>query len=356
MRTTDDLLAAVVDAAPLLILDPGGHIVMSTQGAATLFATTAEALQGRRLDDLAPGFDLAATVAAGTMTWNGRASDGRVFPLKAWVSPARGDPDQGRVALWVVDVSVAYAAEAHSRDLQDQLARVWRINSLGEMAASLAHELNQPLAAAAAYLHTAQTNLARHALPDDEAGRNVDLAKSQLLRAGGIVRRLREQLTPETREFAVERVSHMIADMAGLLGMIERDGGATLELAVDDRDDEVEADRIQFQQAIINLVRNAVEAVSGQAERRVRVVGTRLDARRYEIRVEDNGPGVAPEHMEAIFRPLVTTKHGGMGLGLSVTRKIVEIHGGSLAVERSALGGAAFRFNLVRAAAAEAAA
>lgn len=356
MRTTDDLLAAAVDSAPLLIVDGRGRIVMSTAGGAALFGATPDDLHGRAVEDLAPGFDLAATVAAGQATLSGRTGDGRVFPIKMWVSPERGDPDHAWVALWVVDVSVAYAAEAHSHDLQDQLARVWRVNSLGEMAAGLAHELNQPLAAAAAYLHTAQTNLARHGLPDDEAGRNVNLAKTQLLRAGAIIRRMREQLTPEARAFGTERVSEMIADMSGLLGMIERDSGVILEVTLDDRDDEVLADRIQLQQAIINLVRNAVEAVAGREERRVRLVGTRLDAARYELRVEDNGPGVAPDQVDAIFRPLMTTKRSGMGLGLSVTRKIVESHGGDLAVERSALGGAAFRFTLARAAAAEAAA
>lgn len=346
MTPADALLAAAVDAAPLLIVDARGCIVMSTQGCAAMFGATPGDLQGRPVDDLAPGFDLDATLAAGEFTWNGRDGDGRVFPLKVWVSPARGDPDHGWVALWMVDISIAYAAEAHSRDLQDQLARVWRVNSLGEMAASLAHELNQPLAAAAAYLHTAQTNLARHGLPDDEAGRNVGLAKAQLLRAGGIVRRLREQLTPEARAFEVDRVSLMISDLGGILGMIERDGGVTLEIDIDEADDAVQADRIQVQQALINLVRNAVEAVSGQPARRIRLCGRRLDRTCYQLSVEDSGPGVAPEHVDAIFRPLMTTKRAGMGLGLSVTRKIVEAHGGTLEVDRSPLGGAAFRFTL----------
>lgn len=346
MTPADVLLAAAVDAAPLLIVDGRGHVVMSTQGCAAMFGAAPAELRGRPVDDLAPGFDLDATLAAGEMTWNGRDGEGRVFPLKVWVSSARGEPDHALFALWMVDISVAYAAEAHSRDLQDQLARVWRINSLGEMAASLAHELNQPLAAAAAYLHTAQTNLARHGLPDDEAGRNVGLAKAQLLRAGGIVRRLREQLTPEARAFEVERVSLMISDLGGILGMIEQDGGVTLEIDVAEADDAVRADRIQVQQALINLVRNAVEAVSGQPERRVRLAGRRLDRVRYQLSVEDSGPGVAPEHVDAIFRPLMTTKRAGMGLGLSVTRKIVEAHGGVLEVDRSPLGGAAFRFTL----------
>ena len=109
------------------------------------------------------------------------------------------------------------------------------------------------------------------------------------------------------------------------------------------------ADRIQLQQALVNLVRNAVEAVADCARREVRVVGRAIDADLYEIRVEDTGPGVDPKRTSDLFQPLMTTKSDGMGLGLSVTRTIVENHGGVLSVGRSDLGGAVFHFSLQRA-------
>ena len=117
---------------------------------------------------------------------------------------------------------------------------------------------------------------------------------------------------------------------------------------MDDAGDEVRAERIQFQQALVNLVRNAADAVSGRPDPRVVVHGRALSDEHYEVRVEDNGSGVAAGDLDSIFRPLTTTKASGMGLGLSVTRTIVESHGGVLKVDRSDLGGAAFSFALLR--------
>lgn len=216
------------------------------------------------------------------------------------------------------------------------------------MAASLAHELNQPLSAATNYLHAGQTAFEKAGLAGQTGGHSLELAKAQLLRAGAIIRRMRELLAHETRSLGVERVGAMIADMHGVLAMIERNGGVAIEYRIDDVDDRVRAERIQFQQAMINLIRNAVEALEGQSDRRVLIVGQAVSDEHYELRVEDSGRGIAAEELDVIFRPLMTTKSAGMGLGLSVTRTIVESHGGALTVERSDLGGAAFAFRLMR--------
>ena len=170
-----------------------------------------------------------------------------------------------------------------------------------------------------------------------------------MLRAGGIIRRMRELLAHESRSLAVERVASMVLDLRDVFGLIERPGGIRIEIDMDDADDRVRAERIQFQQAMVNLVRNAAEAVSGQADPRIRVIGRAVSEEHYELRVEDNGPGIPAADLDAVFRPLSTTKTSGMGLGLSVTRTIVESHGGgALKVERSDLGGAAFSFCLLR--------
>ena len=129
--------------------------------------------------------------------------------------------------------------------------------------------------------------------------------------------------------------------------MIGRTDRVSIELRIDD-DDSVWAERIQFQQAMVNLVRNAVEALAGRPDPRVVVTGRPVSPEAYEIRVEDNGPGIATADMETIFRPLMSTKSGGMGLGLSVTRTIIDSHGGTLTVEGSPMGGAAFSFCLMR--------
>ena len=117
---------------------------------------------------------------------------------------------------------------------------------------------------------------------------------------------------------------------------------------IDGEDDHVMADRIQIQQAVSNLVRNAVDAVNGRAEPLVLIVGRRMEPESYEFRVEDNGPGISQDRIGQIFRPMATSKTGGMGLGLSVTRSIVESHGATLKIDRSTLGGAVFAFRLPR--------
>jgi two-component system sensor kinase FixL len=228
------------------------------------------------------------------------------------------------------------------------LNQVWRMNSLGEMAAILSHELNQPLTAAASYLQASQVDLGRAGIMADNASRTVELAKSQVLRAGAIIRRARELLTVETQPLEPERMSSMIDDLGPIIQLLGPASDAGIQISIDNIDDRVMADRIQFQQAIVNLVRNAVEAVADRERREVRLIGRPTSAEFYEIRVEDSGPGLAPDQVERMFEPLMTTKSDGMGLGLSVTRTIVENHGGSLTVGRSEMGGAAFTFSLQR--------
>ena len=133
----------------------------------------------------------------------------------------------------------------------------------------------------------------------------------------------------------------MIDDLRPSLRVLGRDAGIEVRIDIDGSIDTVLAERIQFQQAVINLVRNAVEAAAGARDPVVVVRGRRVSDG-YRISVEDNGPGVPANDLDAVMRPLTTSKANGMGLGLSVTRTIVESHGGSLRLDRSALGGAAF--------------
>ncbi|MNS97142.1 Sensor protein FixL [compost metagenome] len=216
------------------------------------------------------------------------------------------------------------------------------------MAATLAHELNQPLSAAATYLHASQMDMERAGPLGDSALRTTALAKGQLLRAGQIIRRMRELLSPEARRLNNERASSMVEDLGPILTMIGSSKGVTIRLDMEAGDDRVQAERIQFQQAMVNLTRNAVEAVGDHTAPEVVIIGRVLSDTQYSISVEDNGPGIAEDQIDRIFQPMTTTKSGGMGLGLSVTRTIVESHGGRLQVSRSALGGAAFSFNLNR--------
>lgn len=259
------------------------------------------------------------------------------------------DPEGPQASiLKLTDLSRWHSAEARNQELREQLSQVWRLNSLGEIAATLSHELNQPLTAAASYLQATQADLGRAGLMGASAARTVELAKNQVLRAGDIIRKARNLLAGDEHRLEPHRVSSMIEDLEPILQLLGPAADAQLRIIVEDQADRVLADRIQFQQAIVNLVRNAIEAVDDHPRRQVAILGRATADNAYRISVEDSGPGIAPDQIDRMFKPLMTTKAGGMGLGLSVTRTIVERHGGVLSVQTSDLGGAAFAFSLQR--------
>lgn len=357
LAAKDAMLNTALASVPVVTLEANGDIRRLNPAAADLFALTEKAARGRPFIELAPGFDINAIVGSGAPGgpleakdghWTGLRPDGASFPLSIQYGIVPGSTGGELIALCLTDLSRWHAADAQARELHAQLNKVWRLNSLGEMAATLAHELNQPLSAAATYLHASQMDMERAGPLGDSALRTTALAKGQLLRAGQIIRRMRELLSPEAHRLDSERASSMVEDLGPILTMIGSSKGVTIRLDVEARDDRVQAERIQFQQAMVNLTRNAVEAVGDHTAPEVVIIGRVLSDTQYGISVEDNGPGIAEDQIDRIFQPMTTTKSGGMGLGLSVTRTIVESHGGRLQVSRSALGGAAFSFNLNR--------
>ena len=353
----DALLNTVLTTVPVVTLEMDGAVRRMNAAAAALFGLDEVAARTRPFASLVPAFDVLAVArsdrAYGALEpteghWSGVRIDGATFPLNIQSGRVPGPAGQDLIALCLTDLSRWHAADAQARELHAQLNKVWRLNSMGEMAATLAHELNQPLSAAATYLHASQIDMERAGPLGDSAMRTTELAKAQLLRAGKIIRRMRELLSLEVRSLDQERASSMVEDLGPILTMIGSAKGVSVRMDLHGEEDLVRAERIQFQQAIVNLVRNAVEAVGETPEPEVLITGRPLSETQYAISVEDNGPGIAPDQVERMFQPMTTTKSGGMGLGLSVTRTIVESHGGRLIVARSVLGGAAFSFNLIR--------
>jgi len=348
------VLDTVLATVPVVILGREGHIRRLTPAAASLFGVDGARAAGKLFGELVHGFDLErldgkasnGPLEAPTGHWIGRRPDGRplILSLQMGVMPEASEEDYA--AVCVTDLTEAEMATERARDLDIQLNRVWRLNSLGEMAATLAHELNQPLSAAATYMQASQRDVERAGLIGQSAARTLDLAKGQVLRAGAIIRRMRDMLATGTRQLESERVSSMIEDLGPAFALISRDKGVDIRTDIDTNDDIVRAERIQFQQALINLVRNAAEAVGDQAQPVVVIRGHALGSGGYRLTVEDSGPGIPGNDIESVFRPMTTTKSSGMGLGLSVTRTIVENHGGALSVGRSELGGAAFSIDL----------
>lgn len=355
LDTRDAAMRALLSSAAVVTLDARSRILTISRPACVLFRTTEQQATGRPFQEFVEYFHAGLARSAPPedprtdQYWLGRRSDGDVFPLGILVASMAGDADHSQTILTLTDLSLWHAAELRNQELGDQLNRVWRMNSLGQMAAMLAHELNQPLTAAVSYLQATKTDLGRVGVMADSAGRTVDLAKGQILRAGAIIRRARNLLSMDVNPLQPESLAAMLEDLGPIVQLLGPEAGAVIKIDVATGDDKVMADRIQLQQALVNLVRNAVEAVAESARREVRVVGRPIDPARYEIRVEDSGPGVDPDQVSHLFAPLMTTKSDGMGLGLSVTRTIVQSHGGDLSVARSDLGGAAFVFNLQRA-------
>jgi two-component system sensor kinase FixL len=215
------------------------------------------------------------------------------------------------------------------------------------MAAALAHELNQPLTAAVNSI-----NAARRLIADDrhQANGKINEAMSeaveQALRAGQIIRRLRDSLTRGEAEKGLENVVPMIEDAAELALAGTRTLGVKLHYRFDPHASRVLVDRTQIQQVLINLMRNAVEAMAASDRREIEVKTRLLDDETIEIAVADSGPGLSPEVAAHLFEPFISTKRNGMGLGLSICRSIVEAHGGRLRANPGPDGGTIFCFTL----------
>jgi two-component system, LuxR family, sensor kinase FixL len=249
------------------------------------------------------------------------------------------------VTLFIQDVTAIMAAEQAVQEMRLQITQIGRLNSLGEMASMLAHELNQPLSAVANHLHAAAMVLAR-ATPDADAARQcISAAQDQAQRAGETIRRLRALMSRDTGYHRSEFVADVIGEIMPILNISAREMDADVTLDIDPGH-RTDCDRVQVQQVIFNLVRNALEAPATRRRRKVRISGLCLGRGAYRIFVEDNGPGLASDVKERLFDPLASTKPDGMGLGLSICRTIVEAHGGAIASVESRLGGAAFAFSL----------
>jgi two-component system sensor kinase FixL len=233
-------------------------------------------------------------------------------------------------------------------DMQRRLQNVARLNAAGEMAGTLAHELNQPLTAIASYLGAARRLLGAGAA-DPRLDEILQKASDQAVRAGQIVSRTREFVRRGAPEQRPEDLPDLLREAGALAGAAGVVGAVDLRFDFDRAVVRALADRVQIQQVVLNLVRNAAEAVADSPRRQICIGLRARDARLAEVSVADTGPGVSPELAERLFQPFVTTKDDGMGVGLSISRSIVEAHGGKMWMETNADGGATFLFTLQRA-------
>lgn len=242
------------------------------------------------------------------------------------------------------------AAEAQLDRQRESLARMSRLNSIGEMGATLAHELNQPLTAIVAYLRTCRTRMKGWSLPSEESDsvlREIDKASTAAKRAGEIIKRIRSLLEKRDSQWCATDVNAVIRYVVQALeprlrhDSAKRAGGLEIRLELDENLHPIRADRLQIEQVLLNLIENSIESALSCARDKTNkiVVRTWSVSNGVGIAVDDDGNGVKPENLVRLLDPFFTTKRSGLGLGLAICRSIVESHSGQLSVQENDAGG-----------------
>lgn len=246
------------------------------------------------------------------------------------------------------DITDRRRAEDEARQMHDRIAHFGRISTMGEMAAGIAHEVNQPLTAIATYAQACQRLIGTGDYSEEEIAEALAHIGAQALRAGEVIRRLRTFVkNREVRRELIE-ANRLLEDVLTLAQTDARHNGVHITIETASEAPQVQADAVQIQQVILNLVRNSIDAMQGVPEsRRHIVLRTHVDAEGdVEFMVADRGPGIDPATAAELFNPFFTTKPGGMGLGLSISRSIIRAHGGKLWCSANPGGGARFFFTL----------
>lgn len=314
---------------------------LAGQSLQTLFERPINALDNSLIFGNGPGL---AQGSATIMT--GRRGDGTTFPAELRLGVAEQDGERVRVAF-IRDLSERMAMEDQLNGLSFQLMHLSRQNAMGELAGDIAHEINQPLTAATNYASAAAFALDQKG--DSEKAREfLKEISAQLLRAGGIISRLRAFLSNREIELRREPLNAVIQDAVNLVRIGSRRVGGTLSVHIPDMLPPVYVDRIQVQQVLVNLLRNSFEACEENGgEPDIHITARLVSDHLVEIEVADNGAGLPEGFIERLGQRFYSTKgETGLGIGLNISKRIVEAHGGTLTAADREEGGAVFRFTI----------
>ncbi|MGA8615558.1 MAG: PAS domain S-box protein [Xanthobacteraceae bacterium] len=353
---------SILDTVPdaMIVIDERGLIQSFSTAAAHLFGYSADQVAGKNVKLLMPapyreehdgylGRYLRTgerrIIGVGRVVV-GQRKDGSTFPMELSVGEMRTSHERFFTGF-VRDLTERQQTETRLQELQAELVHVSRLTAMGEMASALAHELNQPLSAIANYMKGSRRLLENSADEHTVQVRDaMNKAAEQALRAGQIIRRLRDFVARGESERRVEDVKKLVEEASALALVGAKDRGVRVRFEFDPRVDFVLADKVQIQQVLLNLMRNAIEAME-EVDRRELVVSTAEKSdKMVEISVADTGSGISPEISAQLFQPFMTTKAQGMGVGLSISRTIVEAHGGAIGPRPNPGGGTIFSFTL----------
>ena len=276
----------------------------------------------------------------------GLRKDGSTFPMKLAV----GEMQSGERRFFtgfIRDLTERQQTEDQLQELQTELARLSRLTAMGEMASTLAHEINQPLSAVSNYLQGCNRLLEAVEHPNASKIRDA-LAETtkQTLRAGNIIRQLREFVARGETEKRPENISKLVEEASALALVGAKEEGVKTLFRFENHTDAVLVEKVQIQQVLLNLMRNAIEAMHDSGRKELIVATAPVDKDMVEVSVADTGNGLSEEIADRLFQPFVTTKPAGMGVGLSISKRIIEAHGGEMWAEPNPGGGTVFRFTL----------